>query len=348
MDCAELIIKGYTYLENDDVYSANMICLRLARLSDDRYNTIMFNRELHPDIKQLNHAVYESVSDMNEDTRKSLWTLTVDHWIAERQLTGKYVDNDKQSPMVLNYGIGEIDSELERLTKSIDDMHLPTGMDAYDTASFYDRHSASLIAVREHIHDIQTIRQRIKTRCLNYISRMEAQTESQHKTNMFLQSVQNEVHNYFAVKSDDVYGKLQKALQLIDSTDCEDQSLLLTVVRRSIHAVADHFCPPVGGLTTGKDGTSHRMGPEEYMNRLHQYLSTLFQRSSSSELMLAESEYLAAVARKLNHHASKGVHSDVSVKDAQQGLISLYMLLYNVISTLQMQHAGDDASSPNS
>lgn len=306
MDHIVLVSEGYRYLEHDDVYNANMICLRLAKLIGDRYNTIMFSRELHPDINQLKYTIYDSLRDMNKDAVEFLWTLTLDHWIIERQMPGEYDDTENHSPMVLHYGIGEIDSELDRLERSINDILSSTGMDTPGSVIYNGKHNANVIAVRERIHIIQTIRQRIKTRCLNYISRMEAQIESQQMTSMFLQSVQNEVHNYFALKSDDVYGKLQKAVQLINSTNHEDQSLLLTEVRRTIHAVADYFYPPINGQVVCRDGKTHPMGPNEYLNRLHEFLYKL-QPSSSKDLMLAESESLTAVANKLNHHASKGV-----------------------------------------
>jgi hypothetical protein len=77
------------------------------------------------------------------------------------------------------------------------------------------------------------------------------------------------------------------------------------------------------------------MGDENYLNRLHEYIATTFAKSSSSDLLRAEFEYLSIFARRLNDVASKGVHSDVSGREAKQGFLGLYMFLYNVISQLQ-------------
>jgi hypothetical protein len=73
----------------------------------------------------------------------------------------------------------------------------------------------------------------------------------------------------------------------------------------------------------------------QYLNRLQEFLTTTFQKSSSRDLLRTEFEYLAVFARRLNEVASKGVHADVTAQEAKQGLIGLYLFLYNVVSHLQ-------------
>jgi len=150
-----------------------------------------------------------------------------------------------------------------------------------------------------------------------------------------LEGIQNDVNNYFKGRSEDVYTKLQKAAQFVDSNDPEDLSLLLTEVRRAIKAAADFFYPPIAVPVKCSDGEERILGEDRYLNRLNEYLATAFDKSSSQELLRGELEHLAVFARRLDHVASKGVHAVVSAGEAKQGLLGLYMFLYNIISRLQ-------------
>ena len=134
-----------------------------------------------------------------------------------------------------------------------------------------------------------------------------------------------------------MYTKLQKAAQLVDSNDTEDFSLLLTQVRRAIKAAADFFYPPKSESITCSDGKKRELGDEQYLNRLQEYLRTTFEKSSSRDLLRAEFKHLSVFSRRLNEVASKGVHSDVSAQEAKQGLIGLYMFLYNIVLQLQQK-----------
>jgi hypothetical protein len=158
---------------------------------------------------------------------------------------------------------------------------------------------------------------------------------SQSKSEVFLHTIQNEVNNYFQANSDEVYSKLQKALHLINSTDPEDQSLLLTLVRKAIKEVSDFFYPPVSGSVICSDGKERQMGEEQYLNRLQEYIIVKFGKTTSDELLQAELEHLAIFARRLNDIASKGIHTTASVTEAKQGLLGLYFFLFNLISKLQ-------------
>lgn len=120
-----------------------------------------------------------------------------------------------------------------------------TGMSPYDIAAFTDRANHEKAMARLQIAAIQTVRARLKARCLSYAIEIERQLALQRKGQGFLETVQNEVNNYFKARSEDVYLKLQKATQLSTSGDLEDFSLLLMEVRRALKAAADFFYPPV-------------------------------------------------------------------------------------------------------
>ena len=213
-------------------------------------------------------------------------------------------------------------------------MSVPAGMGPYDTAAFTDRMHQTRSMARLQITGLQIAKARLKARRLNYAIQIERQLELQQKSQGFLDSVQNDVNNFFKARSDDVYTKLQKAAQLSTSGDLEDFPLLLTKVRRALKAAADFFYPPVSGKVKCNDGKERELGEEQYLNRLQEFLASRLARSTSKDLLRAELEHLGTFFRRLNDMASKGVHSVVTVAEVKQGLVGLYFFLFNLCQHL--------------
>jgi hypothetical protein len=191
---------------------------------------------------------------------------------------------------------------------------------------------------RLRIRASNEIIERIRTRCLNYATRLEGQLKAEAVTSDILGGVQRDVHNFYAEKCELVFQSLRKAASLLGSTDPEDQTHLLTSVRRAIKAAADYHYPARSEPVVGADGKIHGVGEEEYLNRLHEFCRS-FEKGSSTDLLRAEFELLAAFVRRLNDVASKGVHAQVSRLEARQGLIGLYFFLSNIVARLTLQTA---------
>ena len=56
-------------------------------------------------------------------------------------------------------------------------------------------------------------------------------------------------------------------------------------------------------------------------------------------LIKAELDYFMVFARKLHDIASKGVHAEVTVIEAKQGFVGLYLFLSNLIQKLQLENS---------
>jgi hypothetical protein len=339
MDYRALIERVYEHIENDHVEKAVFVCLRLARNLNDYLNAAIFLRELYPDKHQLRSVFREDTNGLKDEAVKYVWEKSNEAWLAGRKLPYALDGDDDvdegEKRNLLPAGVAEIDANIEQWEKAIQDLAIPAGMGKFDTAAFTDRHNSQKAELRVRINAEKVVRSRVKTRCTNYAISLERQLQAQQKTQSFLHKVQTEVNNYFKGRSEDVYLKLQKAANLTDSDDPENYSLLLTQVRRSLKAVADHFYPPAAQPVTCSDGNERALGDDKYLNRLHEFLSKTFPSGSSTDLLLAELEVLIAFVRKLNDISSKGVHASVSGEEAKQGLLGLYLFSYNVISRLQ-------------
>ena len=336
MDIETSLRRIFEHIENGDVDKAVRACLRVSRHIKDYFHTAIFLRELIDDKKEITRVLLDDTSHLKEDAQKFLLKTSFEYWLDSRTFEqAPDAPKSEGEKKVLITSVGEFPAELEQCERSIGDLTLPSGLGEYDSAAFTDRHNTQKVNLRLRIRYINTIKSRILNKCLNFAIQVERQLDAQRKTISFLEQAQNEVQNYFKVRSPDVYEKLQKANQLIDSNNKEDLSLMLTQVRRAIKSVADHFFPPVAGSVMCSDGTERQLGDEQYMNRLQEFLAIQSAKSTSSDLIRAELEHLLFFARKLNSIASKGVHADVSLSEAKQGFLGLYMFLYNICNRLE-------------
>lgn len=336
IDYTAAINRVYEHIEDDHADKAVMTCLRIARNLQDHIFTAIFLRELYPGRREFIRVLLDDTSHLKREAQEFLDKTSLENWLDTHTLDYSLaVDEHGKEKNVLAIGVGEIRPELEQWDRSIQDLTLPSGMGEFDTAAFTDRYTAKKEWIRLRIRAVHTLKERIKTKCLNYAIKIERQLQAQEKSESFLQESYNEVNNFFKAHSDDVFTKLQKAAQLVGSNEPEDFSLLLAQVRRAIKAAADFFYPPRTEPIRCVDGQMRSLDDEQYLNRLQEYLWTELDKSASRDLLRSEFEHLAVFARKLNEIASKGVHSEVTVQDAKQGLIGLYMFLYNVIARTQ-------------
>ncbi len=341
MDYAKAIEALYEHLENGAVDKAVMACLRIARHGRDYMSAAVFMRELYPNKDAVVRALYDDTQHLKREAQKYLYDQSLERWLEIHTVPFSLGENDDgEEQNVLSVAVGEIESEAEQWERSINDLRIPAGMGEFDTAAFTDRYDAQKAVMRLRIKGLRIVRERIKTNCLNYAIRVERQLKAQQKVQGFLEEAQETVNNYFKARSEDVYLKLQRATQLVGSTNTEDAALLLTQVRRAMKAAADHFYPATGKVTCA-DGLERLLGEEQYLNRVHEYLLRHVAKSSSRDLLEAEFSCLAAYFRRINEVASKGVHANVSLSEAKQGLIGLYMFLHNLCS--QLENKEDEA-----
>lgn len=329
----ELIRRAYEHLDSDHLEQAVMACVRIARQQRDFLFAAVFLREMRLPNDDLIRAIYDDTKHLKKEAGDYIYEHSNKVWLETRTLPYALEQDERGNDCCLfTKAVSEIDQVIAQYQQEIAALTVPSGMGEFDTAAFFDACNQKKEYLRRHIRALLTIRANIKSRCFRYLSQFEAQIKAQENTESFLSKIQTEVHNYCRSHADDLYKKLIKAAELIDSEDAESLSLLLTQVRRAIKAAADHLYPPVSENIKCADGKERVLGDEQYLNRLHEYLATAFPKSSSRDLMRAEFEHLSIFAKRLNDVASKGVHTSVSDSEAKQGLLGLYLFLYNVIS----------------
>ncbi|MGL1935326.1 MAG: hypothetical protein OCD01_09905 [Fibrobacterales bacterium] len=332
----DLINKVYDHVESGEIDKAVFTCVRLARKCKDTFSTVIFLRELTTDERQLQTALYDEIRLFKKEAQKYAWDKSYEMWLEERELDFDINMNDGPKS-ILKSGIGDLQKQVKQDQDRITAIQLPAGLsaDSYEYELGRIDHFRSILSLK--ISGEYTVIERIRTRCFLYASRIERERAGQSKTEPFLTAIQQKVNNYFNHHSEDVYNKIQKAQNLIDSDNPEDFALLLTSVRRAMHAVADHFYPPQKDLVVCADGVKRELGNEQYLNRIEEFCIIKISKSASKDLIKQEVKYLTTFFRRLNDVASKGVHTDVSKNEAKQGLVGLYMFLSNLIHKLEIE-----------
>lgn len=340
MDFVQAVARIFDHLEADNVEAATMACLRVARAAQDHLNAAIFLRELYPKKEEVGRTLHDDAQHLSDEAKRFIWQRALDRWLEIHTMDYAFPSDDfddDRERTVLKVAVGEIDPQLKQWDAALSDLAPPAGLSPFDAAAFHDAANNQRGQIRLRISALQTIRSRVKTRCLNYAIQIEKQLSSQDRNQAVLWNVQNDVNNYFKERADDVFQKLQKASHLASSADPEDAALLLTEVRRALKAAADHFFPPRAEPVLCSDGKERVLGEERYLNRLEEYLASRMQASTARDLANAELSLLAAFMRRLNDLASKGVHAAVTQAEARQGLVGLFMFLSTITQNAPRQ-----------
>lgn len=338
MDFPAALERIHDHIEDDRVENAVMACLRVARACKDSLFAAIFLRELYPSKTEIARALFTETQHLNDEAKKFIFERSLEHFLELHTIEGVDPDTSKAEgdrANVLMAAAGEIESEIKRWQDTLADLVPPSGLSQYDMAEFTASAMEQKGIVRTRLAGLHTIKARLKTRCLNYALEIERQLDAGRQQDKFLHSVQTEVYNYFKGRSDDVVQKLIKASHLATSKDGEDCALVLTEVRRAMKAAADLFWPVTSeDPVTCADGQQRKLGDQQYLNRLQEFTRVKLRNSSARDLLMAELDHLDIFFRRLNDLASKGVHAEVTVAEARQGLVGLYFFLSNLIRHL--------------
>ncbi len=136
--------------------------------------------------------------------------------------------------------------------------------------------------------------------------------------------------------------KLAAAYRRADSSDPEEWSQALTSCRRALKALADSLYPP-----TDEQPTGHPLGDQEYRNRLIQFVKDKSGSQSQTKFITIEIERVADRVEALDSLASKGVHTDVDVRDLELTIVHTYLLAGQLLELLPVEEASPvEATTP--
>ncbi len=114
----------------------------------------------------------------------------------------------------------------------------------------------------------------------------------------------------------------------------ENWSQALLSCRRILKSFADVVFPAGPKPYLGKDGKSHDVTDDKYINRLRAFITDTVSNGSFGDAMVARLEYIAAPIEAINDQANKGVHATISRREADSAVLQTYFLLADLLEIL--------------
>ena len=123
--------------------------------------------------------------------------------------------------------------------------------------------------------------------------------------------------------------QLMLAFKGISSTKKEEWSQALTSCRRLLESLADKLYPP-----NDKVINKRTFKPNQYINRLWQFMSESIESESNRDLAKMHVDYLGSWLEKNYKMTNKGVHSEVSQLEATRVVFHMYLMLSDLLDYL--------------
>ena len=326
-ECTELASEILKNFELSELPISNIIlkCLRLCRLLNDEDGILLFTYE---------SSGYPSTPD----------GMTYDSWRIAQIAGRRYkVKENKDGKIVTNeYAKTELLPDLEeaitaqkiRLSASSDPnisissanpnqyVHSPSG-------NVTERNNAV-----SFIRDCQRTIQKVKGNLYNYVLLI-------YNKLMYGNIVEDTFTKARLLVNDKLSTICPKAIEKfvavydnMDSDNPEDWANAVHSCRRILSDLADALYPardkPI--IVAGK---SIKVGTEEYINRLVQFISDKKESKAFSKIVGAD---LASIGERLDaiyNATNKGTHSDVSKEEAARYIVHTYLLISDIIALIQ-------------
>lgn len=107
----------------------------------------------------------------------------------------------------------------------------------------------------------------------------------------------------------------------------ESRAAALTSCRRLINSIADSLFPPSDEPYLDGKGKKRDVGSEAYKNRLVAFVEQRLESQSSKRILSSELDHLVERLNSLYEKACKGVHDDVSEREAELVILQAYLFL---------------------
>lgn len=128
-------------------------------------------------------------------------------------------------------------------------------------------------------------------------------------------------------------GKFVAVYNNMDSTNPEDWANAVHSCRRILLDLADALYPPRNEPII-VDGRSVKVGSEQYINRLIQFIASKKGSRTYTDVVGADLSSIGKRLDAINDAVCKGTHVDVSKDEASRYIIHTYLLISDIISLL--------------
>ncbi|RLQ84943.1 hypothetical protein D9754_16530 [Planomicrobium sp. Y74] len=126
--------------------------------------------------------------------------------------------------------------------------------------------------------------------------------------------------------------KFVSVYENLKSSNNEDWANAVHTCRRIIKEVADVLYPPSDELITLPSGKKIKVGEEQYINRLIQYIESKSDSGSFKAIVGSNLEFIGNRLDGIHNAANKGTHTEVTLEEAERYIIYTYLLIGDILS----------------
>lgn len=323
--CTELADEVITNFELGTVHidSILMKSLRLFRILGNEEGTLLFKYETAGYPRGINSKLTDEAYRIGEIAGRTYFEETED---------GK--SNRRMKTILLSEIESQLSSYKERLKVCLDP---DISVSSSNPHEFVTPKLQYLVNYKERAHlttkmydytkDFNTIRGNL----YNYVLEIYNKLRFENVIEQMFSRDRAAVNDKLSQLCPNAIGKFVSVYENIDSGNAEDWANAVHSCRRILIELADVLYPPTDTpVETG--GKSIKVGQEQYVNRIIQYISS---KKNSETYMKVIGSNLSHIGERLDatvNAVCKGTHTEVAQAEAERYIIYTYTLLADILS----------------
>lgn len=323
LQLSEEILKNF---ELTEIPTQNIVlkCLRLARLIND--------------IEAVEWLTHEA----NGFETNSEGFLTKSAWGATEKSGRRYFIDDPESKAVKK-------KKVERaFTKSIAVMEASVNAAKARMEVSYDRdisissqatfqhippgNAAERNGIAQIISDNTEKIEKVKSRLYQYTLKVNYELKFGEITDDIFSRKRITVDTRLKDICPEAIQKFISVYENLKSDNTEDWANAVHTCRRIIKEVADSLYPPSIELIELPGGKKLKVGEDQYINRLIQYIDSKSTSDKFSSIVGSHLKFIGERLDGVHEAANKGTHAEVTLEEAERYIIYTYLVIGDILS----------------
>ena len=174
--------------------------------------------------------------------------------------------------------------------------------------------------------------EKVKSRLYQYVSNVNYELKFGEITEDIFTRKRKFVDNKLKDISPESIQKFVSVYENLKSTNDEDWANAAHTCRRIIKEVADVLYPPSDETITLPNGKKIKVGEEQYINRLIQYIESKSESGSYKAIVGSNLGFIGDRLDGVHNAANKGTHTEVTLEEAERYIIYTYLLIGDILA----------------
>lgn len=340
-DLLALVRDSLQLLHSGDVPLSRVLmsAIRIARLSRDNQGLwwLRLEQVSHEDQASRRDIQREAASYFTKEQFAFLDMQFLAAYLDERHVATNTRGTKKEEQQVLPLSVEELENRVRLFDKAAETAIAPEGLAPVDLYFVSQQKDSLRTSYMQAAEQARTILARIRARVHDHLCARESALEYSKASSDIFTGYQNFVDSRLADLAPDAFASLSAAKSRIGFANAEELSQALLSCRRVIKALADALYPARGEPVPSSDGKLHPVGPENYLNRLREYLASA-SRSTSGAMLTTQLSDLCSRLDAVHSLSCKGTHATVDEYEARQCFIQTYLVVGDIVRV----HAAND------